>query len=395
MVLKLQIGGIEMAHICANENRGFSSGGRVWPQPKHLEIHVSQPHIEPKDVAAMSEVVADGWIGSQAPAVRDFEESLSGHIGQETLAVANGSVALILALTALEVGPGDEVIVPSLTYAATASSVIHVGAKPVFVDVNQFDWCLDASNLVGHFTPQTKAVIAVNLYGVVPDLHAIRQLCDARGIALIEDSAENFLGTLYGNRTGTFGHIGTYSFFANKTLHLGEGGAVTSKDSALMERMRLLRGQGMSEKVRYRFDLPGFNFRLAAPQAALGTSLLSRIHRTMEARTEIESLYDSLLRGVATRPGLRDGAHRAPWIYTAQLANSLPERVAAKLAQHSIETRPVFIPMTQNPAFKSHKCLGCDNASSLHNAGISLPTYEGLTQKEVRKICELVLSAND
>jgi perosamine synthetase len=343
----------------------------------------------------MNNVVADGWIGSQAPVVKEFEESLSAHVGQETLAVANGSVALILALAALEIGPGDEVIVPSLTYAATASSVVHVGAKPVFVDVSASDWCLEASNLESHLTPKTKAVIAVNLYGVVPELQAIRSLCDQRGIALIEDSAENFLGTYQGKRTGTFGHIGTYSFFANKTLHLGEGGAVTSGDSALLDRMRLLRGQGMSVKTRYLFDLPGFNFRLAAPQAALGKSLLSRIDRTMEARTEIEDMYDSLLAGVATRPRLREGAQRAPWIYTAQLSNSLPARVAALLAQHSVETRPVFIPMTQNPAFKNQVCLGCDNSSSLHNTGISLPTYEGLTQKEVRHICELVLSAND
>lgn len=213
-----------MSHTCSNEDQGFSARGGVWPQPKHVGIHVSQPFILPNDVAAMSNTVADGWVGSQAPVVKEFEHSLSGLVGQETLSVANGSVALILALAALEVGPGDEVIVPSLTYAATASSVLHVGAKPVFVDVSTFDWCIEASNLESHLTPKTKAVIAVNLYGVVPDLQAIRLLCDQRGIALIEDSAENFLGTYQGHRTGTFGHIGTYSFFANKTLHLGEGG---------------------------------------------------------------------------------------------------------------------------------------------------------------------------
>lgn len=373
---------------CGEPNDIF--GGGTWPQPLSPIFRVSQPEILLEDLDAVTSTLSEGWVGPDAPQVREFEGSLEALVGQPCLSVANGSVALILALTALGVGPGDEVIVPSLTYAASASSVIHVGAKPVFVDVDLGSWCIDLAAVLEAIGPRTRAVIAVNLYGVSADLRALREMCDSANIFLIEDSAENFSGNSFGSKSGTWGHVGTYSFFANKSVALGEAGAVTTSSSTLYENMRSLRGQGMSSEIRYFFDRPGFNFRLPAMTAALGVSVLRRFSDSIERRRLVEETYFQELEGYMVRPIELKNTDRAPWIFTGTLVRGSASELARDLSNVGIETRPVFIPMGHMPAFEDYRCMGCGASTQIHTKGISLPTYNSLPLSDVRQIASRV-----
>ena len=366
--------------------------GDKWPQPASPRFRVSQPEIVIEDIEAVSSALSEGWVGSGAPQVQAFEDDLESLVGQPCLAVSNGSVALILALSALGVGPSDQVIVPALTYAASASSVLHVGAEPIFVDVDKQTWNVDLEKVRQAIGPRTKAVIAVNLYGVSSDLRELRSLCDARNIFLIEDSAENFSGYAFGSRSGTWGHIGTFSFFANKSVALGEAGAVTSQSPFLIDEMRSLRGQGMSPDVRYYFDKPGYNFRLSGMTAALGVSVLARFSESFEKRMLVEETYALELEECAVRPVALEGTIRAPWIFTAELSKGSPLDLARHLSQFGIETRPVFIPMGLMSAFEDLECKGCIVSTSIHSKGISLPTYNSLELTDVRKISAEVRS---
>jgi perosamine synthetase len=365
-------------------------GGQKWPQPDRTRFRVSQPEIRQEDIDAVASTLSDGWVGPEAPQVRAFEDALHVLVGQPCLAVSNGSVALVLALTALGVRARDQVIVPALTYAASASSVIHVGAEPVFVDVDEKTWSLDLEKVRAAIGPRTKAVIAVNLYGVSPDLPALRELCDSLDLYLIEDSAENFSGQAFGSSAGTWGHIGTYSFFANKSVALGEAGAVTTGSADLLEVMKSLRGQGMSTEVRYYFDRPGFNFRLPAMTAALGVSVLSRFSTSIEKRRLVEETYALELGDRFVRPTPLAGTERAPWIFTATIAKGSPVELAKHLGESGIETRPVFVPMGLMSAFDDQQCKGCQVSTSIHMRGISLPTYNALELADVKEIASKV-----
>lgn len=365
-----------------------------WPQPPNVSVHVSEPWVTNEEMREVADCIAAGWIGSASPWVSSFERLLSERIGQECLSVANGSVALDLALTALGVGPGDEVIVPALTYAATASAVIHCGAVPVFVDVDHASWTIDASLIDAAVSRKTKAVIAVHTYGVASDVRTLREFCDARGLALIEDVAEAFGGQIDGSSLGTFGDAATFSFFANKLIACGEGGAVTARDQSVLDRMRLLRGQGADPSRRYFFLEPGFNFRMPSLSAAVGVAQLRRYDAIWEKRSHLESRYAEELGPAAARPSPSFGDSRVPWIFTAQLnlkPNVSTSQIAAQLAEFGIETRPVFFPLPLMPAFRSAPCTGCRVASEISSRGLSLPTSHRVLPSDVSRICDLIL----
>ena len=199
-----------------------------------------EPWLTELELTKLTDVYSSGWIGSQGSAVLDFEKSLSEYLGQPALTVSNGSVALVLALTALEIRHGDEVIVPDFTYAAAASSIIHVGATPVFIDINPRSWQIDLNILRRSISPKTKAVIVPHSYGTASDIEGIIVFCRTNSIAVIEDTSEAFSGSIQGKKLGTFGDIGTFSFFANKLITTGEGGAVTTNNLELLRKMKLL-----------------------------------------------------------------------------------------------------------------------------------------------------------
>jgi perosamine synthetase len=353
------------------------------------------PWLTTSEESCVTEALKDGWVGSIGPVVESFETRLSEHLGQETISVANGSVALILGLSALEIGPGDEVLVPDLSYAATASSVIRVGATPVFVDVSEDTWNISLQGIINQINERTKAVIVVHSYGVPAEIEAISAFCSSRGIAVIEDVAEAFNGRVRGKLLGTFGDIGTYSFFANKLITTGEGGAVTAKSQQILTRLRLLRGQGMDPLRRYWFIEPGFNFRLSSLPAAVGTAQLARLEEIVAKREEVESLYRNELWEDMDWPKVIDGGTRTPWIFTGSVKTQSPRcvrHIAEALALQGYETRPVFYPLSSMPAFRlaAGKEVLSPVAHDISKRGISLPSSHLVTSQDVSKISSII-----
>lgn len=322
-------------------------------------------------------VFDSGWIGSGAGIIGELEEQFCSLLGvQHTQLVSNGSVALMLALRALGVGSGDEVIVPALTYAATASSVVNVGAEPVFCDVSLNSWQINLDTIQLALSSKTKAVIVPHLYGMAANIRPIVEFCHALGIFVVEDAAEA-LGALFeGQHVGTFADIGTYSFFPNKLITSGEGGLCATNSAELDSRMRLLKSQGMSANLRYVFEEPGYNFRITGIQGAVLQAQVQRFDELKKARSDSEQAWRDSLKDILEPEADYDHV-RAPWIFSFRMVGTTLESkrlFAEKLASQGIETRPVFYPLPLLPGFSKFRSLGADNASSISDESISIPT---------------------
>ena len=359
-------------------------------------LPVSLPDITDHEIANVHEALASTWISSSGPFLDSFETKFADACGVEhALATSNGTTALHLAVMALGAGAGDEVIVPSLTYIASANAVSYVGATPVFVDSDPHTWCLDADHVSSVITPRTVGIIAVHLYGHPADMDAISQIAARHGLWVIEDAAEATFGTYKGRTTGSLSDIGVFSFFGNKVISSGEGGAVTTNDARLAEKMRLLRGQGMDPKRRYFFPEIGFNYRLTNVAAAILCAQLDRREFLLAARHEIADAYRTRLDqipGLTPQP-IADWATWTPWLVSVLVE---PDKFGIDrdalmdfLAQERIETRPFFIPMHRLPPYAElarRQGTAFPVADRLAESGVNLPTYPAMTSSDVDRV---------
>lgn len=276
---------------------------------RYTSIPVANPSLDGNERAYVLDCLESGWISSQGGYLRKFEAALAEFLGVEhALAVSNGTVALHLALVTLGIGPGDEVIVPDLTFAASASAVIHAGATPVLVDVESTSWTLDLDKAASAIGPRTRAIMPVHLYGQPADMDGVKALADRHGLLVIEDAAEALGSTWKGRRVGTFGDASTFSFFANKIVTTGEGGMAVFADPAKAERARRLRDHGMNPEKRYWHDEIGFNYRMTNMQAAIGVAQMERIESFIKASSRSPNAIARVcpgLRGSCCRPNAR------------------------------------------------------------------------------------------
>ena len=366
-----------------------------WPQPVNVDVHVASTSITEIEKSFVLDTLESNWIGPGGSYNKLVENFLSETMGQDTILVSNGTIAIVLALQALGVGPGDEVIVPDLTYAATASAVVMVGATPVFADVNLNSWCIEVSNIEKLITNKTKAVIVVHLYGNMGGVKLLSAFCKLKSLYLIEDCAESlFARDPGGELAGTYGDVATFSFFANKLVTSGEGGAVTTPDQTLSQKMQLLRGQGMDPIKRYFFVSPGCNYRMTNLQAAILWGQIQRLDEIFSTRTAQEALYKTSLGDVAITSKESPKSIRAPWLYTCRLLGvNLAAKVgiAKKLAELGIETRPVFYPLTAMPAFNKFKGMENPNTRLIAEEGITLPTGSHVDDTVIQRISSLIL----
>lgn len=354
------------------------------------------PVAEPAFVGREREYVLDcidaGWISSAGEYVERFEHSFASYCQVEhAMTVCNGTAAIHLALAALGIGPGDEVLVPSLTYVATANAVSYCGARPVLLDSEFVTGNIDVGQIERRITPRTKAIVVVHLFGHPVDMDPVTRIARRHGLFVIEDAAEAH-GALYKGRiVGTLGDIATFSFYGNKILTTGEGGMVVTNDARVASRVRQLRGQGMDPGRRYWFPIIGYNYRMTNIAAALGLAQLEQVDWHTEQRQRVHATYAQLLHGV---PGLRLIGEE-PWARSAFWMSSIVlesggsverDAVMARLSREGIESRPFFFPMHQLPMYASDERFPV--ADSLAARGMNLPSSARLSRPDIERVCE-------
>lgn len=354
-------------------------------------LPVAEPVFGERELFYVTECVLTGWVSSAGSFVTRFENMFAEFCGAEyAVAVCNGTAALHLALVALGIGPGDEVIVPSLTFIATANAVAFTGATPVLVDSEAETWNIDPELIRSAITPRTKAILPVHLYGHPADLDPILALAAEHGIPVIEDAAEAH-GALYkGRPVGGIGHMGCFSFYGNKVVTTGEGGMIVTNDAGIAAKLRILRAHGMAKPGDYRHEVLGFNYRLTNIQAALGVGQMERIEQILEAKKRIAHAYSEGLRDV---PGIQlppeaDWATNIYWLYSVLVdANEFGmdrDELIAELALAGFETRPVFFPIHRQPLYADGRSRTV--AEHISETGISLPSAATLRDDEVRRV---------
>lgn len=354
-------------------------------------IPVAHPVLAGNEKRYVLDCIETEWISSNGKYIPAFEEAFADFCGtKHAVATNNGTTALHLALVALGLEPGDEVIIPTVTYIATANAVRYCGATPVLADVSPDTMNLDPDEVERLITPSTKGIIPVHLYGHPADMVALNEIAQRHGLWVVEDAAEAHGAEVGGRRVGALGTCASFSFFGNKIVTTGEGGMVTTDDDELAQRLRLFRGQGVDPNRRYWFPVVGYNYRMTNIQAAIGLAQVETIDTALAQRQELAAMYDEALLGLSDAlvlPTVRSDVHHAYWMYTVYLKDGDEERrdaVMAALDADGIETRPVFYPMHVLPPYRED--VGYPVADQWAQRGISLPTHQLLTVDDVDRI---------
>jgi perosamine synthetase len=350
---------------------------------------VYQPSLGNKEKENVLECLNSTWISSKGKFITQFENSFSDYIGiKHSAAVCNGTVAIHVALLALGIGEGDEVIVPSFTYIASVNAIKYTGAKPVFAESDLTTWQIDPKKIEEKITPKTKAIMAVHLYGQPCEMDSIKKIAAKHKLFIIEDCAEAF-GSLYkGKHVGTIGEIATFSFFGNKTITTGEGGMVVTNDPSLIEKVIRLKGQGLAKNLEYYHDIIGYNYRMTNICAAIGAAQLKRADELIEKKIQIAKSYEEKLNNtpVVFHSEVGDVRHTF-WMVSILFKDVVErEKVREQLKQNGIETRPTFHPVHLMPMYFK-KGLSLPVAEELGNRGINLPSYPDLKETDVDFIC--------
>jgi perosamine synthetase len=370
--------------------RNSSMWDQPWPQPKNIRIPIADVKLNQSTQLNVREVIDSNWVGPGGKFNFLAESELTRLSSMPSLLVSNGSVALSLALAALGIGVDDEVLIPSLTFAATASAVVRAGARPVFCDSNESDWLISVDSMKKALNEKTRAIVVVHLYGVLANMKEIMEFAREHNLRVVEDSAE----ALFANSNSKYcGDITTYSFFANKLITSGEGGAVCTREPDLFHKMEILRGQGMDPTRRYFFLEAGYNFRMSNLQAAVLVGQLTELEKASQMRQMQESFYDNTLRPSLIRPKPDVESKRIPWIYTAKISGISMEKklaLAKNLATAGIETRPVFYPLDEMPAFWKFRRTENKVAQMIACEGISLPTGIHIREEQQNEICAFI-----
>jgi perosamine synthetase len=362
------------------------------------KIPVAEPDIGEAELKNVVKAVKSGWVSSKGPFIEEFERKFSSYIGLKYgISTSNGTTALHLALVALEIKRGDEVIVPALTFASVANVVIYTGAKPVFIDSHPEYWCIDPSKLEEKITKKTRAIILVHLYGHPCNMDPIMKITKNCNLHVIEDCAEAHGAKYKGRKVGKFGDIACFSFYGNKIITTGEGGMCLTNNEDLAQKIRMLRDHGMNIKKRYWHEVVGFNYRMTNLQAAIGVAQLEKIDRFIERKRRIAKLYNSLLKdvnGVVLHPEM-PWAKNAYWLYSILIEQKKyginRDELIEKLAEKSVETRSFFYPIHIMPPYKKYT-VNCrfPIAEKLSSTGINLPSSVKLTEEEIQEVAQLI-----
>ncbi|WP_081365702.1 DegT/DnrJ/EryC1/StrS family aminotransferase [Alteromonas mediterranea] len=358
------------------------------------KIPVYQPDLSGNEKKYVNECLDSSWISSKGHFVSAFERSFADYTQtKHATSVSNGTVALHLALLALEIGPGDEVIVPSFTYIASVNAIRYVGATPIFADIEPESWQLDVSKLKMLINKNTKAIIAVHIYGHPCDMVSLKELALQNQLLLVEDCAEAFGSRIDSQHVGTFSDIATYSFFGNKTVTTGEGGMVVTQKTELDSKIRHLKCQGLEPGREYWHDVIGYNYRMTNICAAIGLAQLERAPALVKKKQDLAKSYQKLLAGLPlTFQQIKPRVIHSWWMFSI-LVSDTTERDALRLhlSNDNIETRPLFNPVHQMPMYKEND-VRLPVTESIAGRGMNLPSWPGVTGEMIERICNAIWS---
>jgi perosamine synthetase len=349
------------------------------------DIPIAKPLVGRDDIRAVAKVMKSGGL-AQGPEVLNFEKNFSKFVGdRECVAVNSGTSALHLALLSLGIGPGDEVIVPSFTFAATANSVSLTGATPVFVDIDPATYNIDSNLIEAAITPKTRAIQVVHLYGLPADMPRITQIAKQHNLLLIEDAAQAHLAEVNGQKVGTFGDAAAFSFYPTKNMTSGEGGMVVLKDAAAARLCRLYRNQGMEK--RYQNEVVGFNLRMTDIHAAIGISQLSKVSKWTEQRKSNAAYLNSKIENVTT-PITPNGFSHVYHQYTVRIHRNR-DLFSEKLSDLGIGNS-VYYPTQVHKLPSFALSIELPNTQSATEQVLSLPVHPSLSKKDLNRISDAV-----
>jgi perosamine synthetase len=371
----------------------------------HVTIPYGRHALDDEDVEAVVRVLRSDWL-TTGPAVAEFEAAFAAATGAaEAVAVSNGTAALHTAVHAVGVGPGDEVIVPTMTFASSANCVLFVGGTPVFADVDPATLLVDPASVEALITPRTKAIVAVDYAGQPCDYPALRAIADRHGLTLVADACHSLGGALDGQPVGTLADLSCFSLHPVKHITSGEGGLVTTADAELAARMRSFRNHGITTDHRQRADAGawfyemvelGFNYRLTDFQCALGQSQLRKLGRWIERRQDLALYYDEVFADVAavTPLAVREGVSHAYHLYVVQVDRR--DDVFAQLRNDGIGANVHYVPVHLHPFYRERLGTGpglCPSAEAAYARILSLPLFPDLTYDEAAYVSRSLLAA--
>jgi len=357
-------------------------------------IPVAKPCLGEEELKNVTEAVKSGWISSKGKFIEEFEKKFADYLGVKYgVATSNGTVALHLAFEALGIGPGDEVLIPDLTFISPASMTTLTGATPVFVDANPRYWCMDVEDVNKKITDKTKAMVMVHLYGHPANVDPLLEIAEKHDIYVIEDCAEAHGAEYKGKKVGSFGMISCFSFYANKIVTTGEGGMCLTDDQELAKKIRLLHDHGMRFERPYWHETLGFNYRMTNLQAAIGAAQIKKIDNFVQRKREIARTYNKLLKNIEgiTTPPEMPWAKNVYWMYSILIEDSFRvarDDLAMELGKKGVETRPFFYPIHTMPPYKRNEKFPV--AEELARKGINLPSSVKLKKEEIEKIVEFI-----
>jgi len=363
-------------------------------------IPVAGPWITGREIECVTDAVTNAWYENANVYHERFERSFAAYTGRRyAVALPSCTSAIHLALLSLGIGPGDEVIVPDVTWIASAAPITYVGAIPVFADIEEETWCLSAESFEGLITSRTRAVIPVDLYGGMPEMDRIQKIADRHGVSVIEDAAEAIGSEYLGRKAGGFGDVSVFSFHGSKTLTTGEGGMLLTDDKKIYERVLFLRDHGRRPgDTSFCNSEVAYKYKMSSMQAALGYAQIGRIDELIQRKREIFSWYQSELSGFG---GIRlnsepPGTKNSFWMVTAITDGELDmmkEDIIGKMAERKIDCRPFFHPLSSLPAYRDSdqavRARGVNLVSyRISPCGINLPSGMKLTREQVGFVCD-------
>ncbi|WGZ94055.1 MAG: DegT/DnrJ/EryC1/StrS family aminotransferase [Candidatus Thiothrix putei] len=356
-------------------------------------LPVSRPTITKKEIEYVTAAIASGWVSSLGEYITAFEEKFAQFCGSKyALTCSNGTTSLHLALVSMGVKAGDEIIMPDLTFIATANAAKYVGAVPVLVDIDPETLCIDPAAIEAAITEKTKVIIPVHLYGHPANMPEIMAIAEKYGLLVIEDAAEAHGAEVNGKKVGSWGHCGSFSFYGNKVITSGEGGMITTDDEALYLRAKYLRDHAMSPTKRYWHTEVGYNYRMTNLQAALGLAQLERIEEILDKKQEIFAWYQEALRDVAgiTLNRTAPWAKNVYWMVTAELEGAdetTRDAFMKKLRELEVDSRPYFYPLSEMGDYPG---TSTPMTYQVYKTGINLPSYFDMEKRDVERVCAAV-----